>query len=134
MADECTNIMTVEEMSIYCCCEENGTPVEFFLEVVPLKKADTESMYTALVKCLEDKNFQDGNIVGMGFDGGATFYKKKTGVQARLKKHDPQALFVHCHCHMMQLACVQAANSTTGIKHIYTTLTTLWKCFHYPPK
>ena len=32
------------------------------------------------------------------------------------------------------MACVQAANSTQGIKHVYTTLTTLWKYFHYSPK
>ena len=29
---------------------------------------------------------------------------------------------------------MQAAYSTTGIKHVYTTLTTLWKYFHYFPK
>ena len=62
------------------------------------------------------------------------FLEKKTGVQARLKKHSPHALFVHCHCHMLQLACVQAANSTPGIKHVYITLTTLRKYFHYSPK
>ena len=43
-------------------------------------------------------------------------------------------MFVHCHCHRLQLACVQAANHTTGIKHVYTTLTTLWKFYHYSPK
>ena len=134
MADECTDIATVEELSIFCRWEENGTPVECFLEVVHLKKADAESIYTAVVKCLKDKNLQVGNIVGMGFDGAATFSGKKTGVQARLKKHAPHALFVHCHCHMLQLACVQAANSTTGIKHVYTTLTSLWKYFDYSPK
>ena len=29
---------------------------------------------------------------------------------------------------------MQAANHTAGIKHVYTTLTTLWKFFHYSPK
>ena len=42
----------------------------------------------------------------MGFDGAATFSGKKSGVQGRLKKHVPHAVFVHCHCHMMQLACI----------------------------
>ena len=42
--------------------------------------------------------------------------KRLVGVQARPKKHAPHAVFVHCH--LLQLACVQAANSTTGIKHI----------------
>ena len=46
---------------------------------------------------------------------------------------------MHClpmspHCHVLQLASVQAANATPGIKHVYTTLMTLWKFFHYFPK
>ena len=70
----------------------------------------------------------------MGFDGATTFPGKKTCVQARLKKHAPHAVFVHCHCHLLQLACMHTANSTTGIKHVYTTLTTPWKYFYYSPK
>ena len=30
----------------------------------------------------------------------------------------PHALFVHCRCHVLQLASVQAANATPGIKHV----------------
>ena len=73
-------------------------------------------------------------LVGMGFDGTATFSDDKTGIHRRLKKKSYHALFVHCHCHRLQLACVQAANHTTGLKHMYTTLSTLWKFFHYCPK
>ena len=49
------------------------------LDIIPLKKADAESVYLALVKCIKDKNLQVGNIVGMGFDSAATFSGKKTG-------------------------------------------------------
>ena len=33
-----------------------------------------------------------------------------------------------------QLASVQTANATAGIKHVFTTLMTSWKFFHYFPK
>ena len=66
----------------------------------------------------------------MGFDGAATFSGKKSGVQARMKKHSPHTLFVHCHCHQLQLAYVQAANRTAGIEHV----TILCKFFYYSPK
>ena len=82
----------------------------------------------------ENKNNQLSNLIGMGFDGAATFSGKKSGVQARTKKNSPHALFVHCHCHQLQLACVQAANGTAGIEHVYVTLTKLWKFFYYSPK
>ena len=59
--------------------------------------------------------------------------KRLVGVQARLKKHTPHVVLVHCHCHALQLACMQAANSTTVINHVYTT-TTLWKFFHSPKR
>ena len=67
----------------------------------------------------------------MGFDGAATSSGDK---KRRSKELSPHALFVHCHCHVVQLASVQAANATPGIKHVYTTLMTLWKLFHYSPK
>ena len=51
-----------------------------------------------------------GRIVGLGFDGAATFSGRRTSVQACIKKRTPHVLFVHCHCHLLQLACVQAAN------------------------
>ena len=68
----------------------------------------------------------------MGFDGAATLSGVETGVQARLKKRAPHAVSVYCH--HLQLACVQAANSTTGIKHVYTMLTSPWKYFHFSSK
>ena len=85
----------------------------------------------AVINCLKSKGLQVGKIIGLGFDGAATFSGKKTGVQSRIRKYAPYAIFVHCNSHMLQLACVQAANSTPGIKHVYTTLTTLWKYYHY---
>ena len=60
----------------------------------------------------------------MGFDGAVTFSGDKTGVQRRLKELSPHALFAHCCCHVLQLASVQAAKATSGIKHVYTTLMT----------
>ena len=87
-----------------------------FLEIVHLKKADAESIYSALVECLKEKQLEVSRIIGMGFDGASTFSGKKTGVQTRIKNIAPHALFVHCHCHLLQLACVQAANR---IKHVY---------------
>ena len=99
------------------------------MEIVPLKKAGAATIYSTLVDYLKQQK-----LVGMGFDGAVTFSGDKTGFQRRLKKNSPHVLFVHCHCHRIQLVCVQVANNTTGIKHMYTTLTTLWNLFHYSPK
>ena len=78
-----------------------------------------------------EKNIQLGRLIGMGFDGAA-ISGDKTGLQRRLKELSPHALFVHCRCHVLQLASVQAANATRGIKHVYTNLVTYGSSFITP--
>ena len=112
MADECTDIATVEELSVYCRWVEDGLPVEHFWEIIHLPKGDAVTLYSAVIDCLKQKNLQVKKIVGMGFDGANTVSGNRNGVQARVKKLAPHALFVHFHCYMLQLTCVQQCFQT----------------------
>ena len=38
--------------------EENGRPVESFLELIPLTKADAEGISVAITKCRKKKRFK----------------------------------------------------------------------------
>ena len=67
----------------------SGVPEEHFIELLPLKKADAKSIYSALVEYCREKNIQLGRPIGMGFEGDATFSSDKTGVQRRLKELSP---------------------------------------------
>ena len=49
--------------------------------MLPLEKANAESIYSALVEYCREKNIQLERLIGMGFDGAATFSGDKTGVQ-----------------------------------------------------
>ena len=48
MADECTDVSTVEELSLFCRWIENGEPTEHFIDLLPMKRTDAESIYSAL--------------------------------------------------------------------------------------
>ena len=41
---------------------------------------------------------------------------------------------MHCHCHLLQLACVQAVNDTEGSKHVHRTDNPVESFFYYSPK
>ena len=66
--------------------------------MLPLKIADAQSIYSALINWLKQRNIQICKLVDMDFDGAATF----SGVQARMKSNSPHAIFVHSHCHLLQ--------------------------------
>ena len=77
MADECTDVVTIEDMSVFCRWEEDRVPEEHFLEIVHLNKADAESIYFALVECLKGKQLEVSRIIGMSFDGAITISGRK---------------------------------------------------------
>ena len=99
------------------------------MKFYPLKKANAKSIYSAIVEYCREKKIQLGKLIRMGFDGAATFSGDKTIVQRKLKELSPHALFVHCRSHVLQLASVQATNAKPGIRHVYTSLKTLWNSF-----
>lgn len=123
MADECTDVSTIEELSLFCQCVKDGLPVEHFIEIVPLKKADAKTIYETLVDCLKIKNIQLSKLVGMGFDGAATFSGKNKGVQSLFKR----ILLMHCHCNLRVFKQLTVLTESSA-------LMTLWKFFHYSPK
>lgn len=60
MADKCTDITTVWKNYRFFRWEENGSPIELFVELAPLTKADEKSISTS---ASEIKTF---NILGWG--------------------------------------------------------------------
>ena len=99
MADECTDITTIEELSVFCRWVE-GERVEHFFEILPLKKADAQSIYSPLINWLKQRNIQISKLAGTGFDGTATFSgKKKEFRQERKRTH-----------HMLSLCTVTCFN------------------------
>ena len=71
---------------------------------------------------------------GQAYDGTATFSGKRNGVQLHMHTLAPQALFVHCRAHILQLCCVSAARGLPSLKKVFATLMSNWKIFHYSPK
>ena len=47
MADEYTDVTSIEELTIGCRWVESGVQEEHFIEILPLKKATAESIYPA---------------------------------------------------------------------------------------
>ena len=65
-------LCTIEELTICCHWVESGAPEENIIEILPLKKAHDESIYSALVEYGREKNIQLGVFIGMGYDADAT--------------------------------------------------------------
>ena len=112
---------------------EDGEPVEHFFDIIPLKKADAASIYTTLTDWFKQKGSQPSKLVGMGFDGAVTFSGAKWSPGETQEEFSLSSLCSLSLPHA-STCCIQVANHTPGIEHVYKTLMTLWKFFHYSPK
>ena len=86
---------------------------ERLLGVIDTADTTGEALSTLLVDCLTTHDLSVKDIVGQGYDGGSNMRGASKGVQARILKLNPVALFTHCFAHNLNRALVNAACDTS---------------------
>ena len=132
MADECEDISTQEELSICCRWAVDGHAEEHFMTILHIKSLDAEFITAAITAFVESKGFRFRKLIGQGYDGAYPFSGKNTGVQKRICMLAGHAVYIHCSCHRLQLASIQAAESVPQIKRMFGMMINLWKVFLTP--
>ena len=134
MADESTDSASQEELSVCARWLHENKVVEHFLGIIHAKETNAKAISEYLSGFLSTHGISYEKLRGLGFDGANTMSGHKTGVQKRLKLLAPSALYIHCRCHKLQLASINAADEHQEVKRVLGTLLTIWKSFHYSPK
>ena len=134
MADEGTDVASKEELSVCARWLQDSKPIEHFLCIVQAKETNAEAITGYLVAFLQSEGIGFEKMRGIGFDGTNTMSGHRSGVHTRLRLHAPSAVYVHCRCHKLQLAALNAAAEHTEVNRVLGTLLTKWKVFHYSPR
>ena len=92
---------------------------------MPAKETTAEAISTYLCAFLESKSIEITTMRGFGFDATNTMSGKMSSVQKRLQLHSPSAVYVHCRCHQLQLATLNAADKHREVKRVSGTLLTI---------
>ena len=134
LADECVDISTTEELPICCRWIVNGKPEEHFLTVLHKCAQDAATISDAISSFLESKNRHYRKLIGQDYDGAATFAGECNGVQKRMRTLAAHSFYIHCACHRLQLASMQAANSVPEIKKMFGTMGNIWNSSSTHPR
>ena len=88
MADECTDVATLEQMSmcIRFVDESHSDPQvrEEFVGFVQLDSTDAAFISEAILQFLKDCNLNISNLRGQGYDGASVMAGKVSGVSTRI--------------------------------------------------
>ena len=123
MADECTDVATIEQMSICIRFVDDKPEVrEEFLGFVKLDRTDAETISASLLSFLSSCNLDLSNLRGQGYDGAAVMAGNVSGVSARILEQQPRALYLHCRTHNLNLVISSSCKQVLEIRNLFDSL------------
>ncbi|KAL1289943.1 hypothetical protein AAHE18_20G094200 [Arachis hypogaea] len=98
---------------------------ERFFYLVHVTDTCATTLKKELISVLSHYNLQVENIRGQGYDGASNMRGESNGLQALFLKDSPQAYYVHCFAHRLQLALVSASREVLQIHEFFTRLNSI---------
>ena len=65
---------------------------------------------------------------GQGYDGGSNMAGKINGLQQKMLKENPKALYFHCIGHQLNLVCRHACTEYSQVSHTITCVNKIVAC------
>ena len=134
LCDEVTDISKFEQVSIGLrFVDRNNDIREEFLDFKQAERITGRALASILISALEEWDLDIQHLRGQGYDGASNMSASKHGVQGIITELTPLTLYVHCHCHVLNLVIVTSC-SLPVVQNMSGTITELSNLFVFSPK
>ena len=140
MADEWADVSNIEQFAFCVRFTEKSdadehSVTESFFSFVYTHSITGEALHDLLMSEIRKHGLNPINIVGQGYDGARNMAGKIRGVQGRVAKQYPNAKYVHCRnhrlnlaiCHVCKIAFVQSMFTVVGDILFFLTNSPKWQ-------
>lgn len=122
-----------EQLSIILRYAKNLEIVERFIGFVNCSTSrDAKGLATLIFDMLNKYNLNDLPIIGQAYDGASVMSGKNRGLQAIIKETHPQAVYIHCLAHKLNLVAVDSCANVSYSKSFFNGLESLYIHFSQP--
>ena len=122
LVDETTDVSTIAQLSIVLRYVYDGKTRERFIGFCDVSKDRTASSISEIIRQFLTEFSCNQKLIAQSYDGAANMAGNMNGVQALIKSTHPEALFIHCHAHVLNLVLSQSMNSLSECKIFFSTL------------
>ncbi|CAG2202028.1 unnamed protein product [Mytilus edulis] len=139
IADESTDVSTREQVSVclrYIQRDSLSGDIsikEDFLDFVMTTSTKGEHLAELLIETLQGAGVNIAKMRAQGYDGAANMSGKYNGVQARISSIIPEATYVHCKSHCLNLAVVHSCKDNS-VRNVMTVVQEIGFAFDYSAK
>ena len=118
IADETSDISNSFQMALIYRYVVGDKPVERFWKFLTPPNHDSRSLASCILEefKLQNVNNKPSKLIAQTYDGAAVMSGSLRGVQALIKEDYPDAHYVHCHAHQLNLIMMKAASININVK------------------
>ncbi|KAL7137710.1 hypothetical protein ABFS83_10G111200 [Erythranthe nasuta] len=110
LVDESGDCSGKEQMAVVVrFIDDRGFIVERFIGIVHVEDTSVKAFKDALETLLSGFGLCISKIRGQGYDGASNMKGQFGGLKTLIQKENPQAYYVHCFAHQLQLALISMA-------------------------
>ena len=135
LADEAADISNVEQMALVLrFVDTTGHIREEFVGFVPCDQGlSGEALSNTIMQSITKIGISMDNCRGQGYDGAGNMAGKWSGAAARIQRLHPQALYVHCASHILNL-CVSSSCNIPVVSNMMGHIRVISEFFNVHPK
>ena len=128
MADETRDCSKKEQLSIVVryVDVESANIHEHFLAFTEADTLNAEDLSAYILQTLDTFKLDPAAIVSQGYDMASAMSAHCSGVQQRIKQVAPQAAYVHCYAHCLNLALVDTTKRVTEAADFFVLMEKLY--------
>ena len=135
MADETTDISNETQLALVFRYEHKGQPYERFWGFLKPEGQNADAISDCILNEVNPL-FKDKpeRVIAQTFDGASVMSGATGGVQAKIKEHYPNAHFVHCYAHQLNLIMERAASQNQSARVFFLDLAAFPAYFSRSPQ
>ena len=133
IADEVTDVSNKEELSLVIRYVHEEQVREVFVDFVEVERITGQVLGETILRWLRNHNISPADMRGQCYDGASNMAGARAGVQSVVRRDAPQAVYVHCAAHRLNLSVVSAC-SIQEFKNAESYVGEIARFFSFSPK
>lgn len=129
MVDETKDISKQEQLSIVVRYLHQPSLHEELLDFMAAEGQDADSLLNKILEILAKCGVDHNACIGQCYDGAAVMSGHISGVQERFRREAPQAVYVHCYAHSLNLVLIDCVHNIQAAAEFFVAIQSLYKFF-----
>ena len=135
IADETSDISHQEQFSLcYRTVSPSLVVEEHFFKFVVVPKTDAFTLFESIKQNIFDAGFSVKSLYFQCYDGASNMRGQYSGVASRVREIARKAIYIHCHCHLLNLSLQNFCSTIPCIRNCLGQINSIYNFLEASPK